>query len=54
MRLNLKSDEGRRLFYRHVRDADVVLEEFRPDVKKRLRSTIPRSRRPTRGSSTAR
>lgn len=37
MTLDLKSDEGREVFYRLVRDADVVFENFRPDVKTRLR-----------------
>ena len=34
--LNLKTDEGREIFYRLVRDADVVIENFRPGVAKRL------------------
>ncbi|MFQ5567670.1 MAG: CaiB/BaiF CoA transferase family protein, partial [Paracoccaceae bacterium] len=34
--LNLKEDEGRALFLRLVEDADVVVENFRPDVKDRL------------------
>ncbi|MAU96509.1 MAG: formyl-CoA transferase [Fulvimarina sp.] len=34
--LNLKKTEGRALFMRLVRDADVVVENFRPDVKERL------------------
>jgi formyl-CoA transferase len=34
--LNLKSPEGREIFLRLVRDADVVVENFRPDVKDRL------------------
>jgi formyl-CoA transferase len=34
--LNLKSDEGREIFLRLVRQADVVVENFRPDVKTRL------------------
>jgi len=36
MTLNLKSPEGRSVFMRMVRDADVVVENFRPDVKSRL------------------
>jgi alpha-methylacyl-CoA racemase len=34
--LNLKSAEGREIFLRMVRDADVVLESFRPGVLERL------------------
>ncbi len=34
--LNLKEEEGRELFFRLVEDADVVVENFRPDVKDRL------------------
>ncbi|OHX20805.1 CaiB/BaiF CoA transferase family protein [Chromobacterium sphagni] len=34
--LNLKSEEGRAIFYELVRKADVVLENFRPEVKHRL------------------
>jgi alpha-methylacyl-CoA racemase len=36
MRLNLKSAEGREVLLRAVRDADVVLESFRPGVLDRL------------------
>ena len=35
--LDLKSDEGREIFYRLAKDADVVVENFRPSVKHRLR-----------------
>jgi len=35
--LNLKSEEGRQIFYRLVREADVLLEGYRPGVTKRLR-----------------
>ncbi len=34
--LDLKQTEGREIFLRLVRDADVVVENFRPDVKDRL------------------
>jgi crotonobetainyl-CoA:carnitine CoA-transferase CaiB-like acyl-CoA transferase len=34
--LNLKMDEAREVFYKLVKDADVVVEEFRPGVLKRL------------------
>ncbi|HEX2173783.1 MAG TPA: CaiB/BaiF CoA-transferase family protein [Dehalococcoidia bacterium] len=37
IRLNLKDEAGLEIFYQLVRDADVVMEEFRPDVKKRLK-----------------
>ena len=36
MTLNLKTTEGRSIFYRLVQTADVVLEGFRPGVVKRL------------------
>ena len=36
MTLNLKSEEGREIFARLLKDADVVLEGFRPGVVKRL------------------
>jgi formyl-CoA transferase len=35
--LNLKSPEGLKAFYRMVEKADVVVENFRPDVKARLK-----------------
>ena len=35
--LNLKSDEGREIFYKLVEAADVVVENYRPDVKYRLK-----------------
>ncbi len=34
--LNLKTDEGRAVLYRLVEKADVLVENFRPDVKERL------------------
>jgi crotonobetainyl-CoA:carnitine CoA-transferase CaiB-like acyl-CoA transferase len=34
--LNLKTDEGRAIFMKMVKDADVVVENYRPDVKNRL------------------
>ena len=36
MTLNLKEEVGREVFYRLVRDSDVVVENYRPDVKYRL------------------
>jgi formyl-CoA transferase len=37
MRLNLKSPEGHAVLMRMVKDADVVVENWRPDVKHRLK-----------------
>jgi crotonobetainyl-CoA:carnitine CoA-transferase CaiB-like acyl-CoA transferase len=34
--LNLKSDEGREIFFRLVETADIVIENYRPGVKHRL------------------
>jgi crotonobetainyl-CoA:carnitine CoA-transferase CaiB-like acyl-CoA transferase len=34
--LDLKSDEGRRVFLRIAKDADVIIENFRPGVTRRL------------------
>lgn len=34
--LNLKSDEGKEIFYKLARDADIVVEGFRPGVTDRL------------------
>ena len=34
--LNLKSDEGKEIFLKLLKTADVVVENFRPDVKDRL------------------
>ena len=34
--LNLKTQEGRDIFHKLVRNADVVVENYRPDVKERL------------------
>lgn len=34
--LNLKSEQGKQIFYKLVEDADVVVENYRPDVKNRL------------------
>ena len=36
MALNLRSEEGREILHRMVRQSDVLVENFRPDVKKRL------------------
>lgn len=36
MTLNLKEDEGREIFLEMVKSADVVIENYRPDVKHRL------------------
>ena len=37
MTLNLKSEEGREIFYKLVKESDVVIENYRPDVKNRLK-----------------
>lgn len=34
--LNLKTEEARKIFYQLAKDADVIVEEFRPGVVKRL------------------
>jgi formyl-CoA transferase len=39
--LNLRSDEGRSILYRLVERADVLVENFRPDVKDRLGFDYP-------------
>jgi crotonobetainyl-CoA:carnitine CoA-transferase CaiB-like acyl-CoA transferase len=36
VRLNMKSDEGRQVFYKLAKDADVVVEGFRPGAVKRM------------------
>jgi crotonobetainyl-CoA:carnitine CoA-transferase CaiB-like acyl-CoA transferase len=36
--LNLKSDEGREVFYRLVKKADILIEGFSPGVMKRLKT----------------
>ncbi len=36
MTLNLKSEEGQKIFSQLIRDADVLMEGFRPGVTKRL------------------
>lgn len=36
MSLNLKSEEGKKIFFRLVKDADILLEGFRPGVVKKL------------------
>ena len=36
MSLNLKTEEGKKIFFRLVNDADVILEGFRPGVVQRL------------------
>jgi crotonobetainyl-CoA:carnitine CoA-transferase CaiB-like acyl-CoA transferase len=36
IRLNLKSEDGKQVFYRMVKDADVVVEGFRPGAVKRM------------------
>ncbi|MGB0631947.1 MAG: CaiB/BaiF CoA transferase family protein, partial [Alphaproteobacteria bacterium] len=37
MTLDLKSDEGKEVFYRMAKEADVVVENMRPGVKHRLK-----------------
>jgi crotonobetainyl-CoA:carnitine CoA-transferase CaiB-like acyl-CoA transferase len=36
MTLNLKADEGKEIFFKLVETADIVVENYRPDVKHRL------------------
>ncbi len=36
MTLNLKAEEGKKIFFTLLKDADVVVENYRPDVKNRL------------------
>ncbi|MGE3246471.1 MAG: CaiB/BaiF CoA transferase family protein [Beijerinckiaceae bacterium] len=36
MQLNLKADEGKKIFFALARNADVIVENYRPDVKHRL------------------
>src|SRR5919112_5849907 len=36
MTLNLKEDEAREIFYRLAREADVVVENYRPEVTRKL------------------
>ncbi len=40
MTLNLKEEEGRAIFMALAKRADVVVENYRPDVKHRLASTM--------------
>ena len=49
MTLNLKADVGREAFFRMVRRADVVVENFRPDVKDRLDIGYERCKRANPG-----
>ena len=37
MTLNLKTDEGRKIFYKMVEDSDIVMEGFRPGVVDKLK-----------------
>jgi crotonobetainyl-CoA:carnitine CoA-transferase CaiB-like acyl-CoA transferase len=41
MALNLRSEEGRAVLYRMIKQADVLVENFRPDVKTRLGFDYP-------------
>ena len=36
MKLNLKADEGKQIFLALAKNADVIVENYRPDVKRRL------------------
>ena len=54
IRLDLKSDAGREVLLRLVREHDVLLESFRPGVMERLGVGYERLREENPGSSTAR
>jgi len=41
LQLNLKSDEGRNVFYKLAKNTDVIVEGFRPGVAKRLNIDYP-------------
>lgn len=47
--LNLKSDKGREIFYRLAKEADIVVEGFRPGVTERLGIDYPRLKEINRG-----
>ena len=49
MTLHLKADAGREAFFRMVKRADVVVENFRPDVKDRLDIGYERCKRENPG-----
>src|SRR5436190_14978806 len=50
MTLNLKSDEGRAIFFKLAERADVIVENYKSDVKHRLGSTTMQCARSTRAS----
>ncbi|MCY4351947.1 MAG: CoA transferase, partial [Gemmatimonadetes bacterium] len=49
MTLNLKADAGREAFFHMVKRADVIVENFRPDVKDRLDIGYERCKRENPG-----
>src|ERR1700722_5287427 len=53
MTLNLKSDEGHAIFMKLAERTDVIVENYKSDVKHRLGIDYEAGRRSTRASSTA-
>lgn len=47
--LNLKSDQGREIFYKLAKDADIVVEGFRPGVTRRLGIDYPKLKKVNKG-----
>ena len=54
IKVNLKSEDGRKIFYKLVEDADVIIEGFRPGVAKRMSVDYSTVRKINPGSCIAR